>query len=102
MQNMIMVVIKNVKLVIECTKIPNAQKIPFLLQIQEVYHHQHCAEIMMVNIVSIDLYNHVYTCSQILFSEPRFSEILDLMNKLQPSFSYFTLYPDSILRIDSI
>ena len=96
MQNMIMVVIKNVKLVIECTKIPNAQKIPFLLQIQEAYHHQLCAEITMENIVSIDLYNHVYTCSEILFSEPRFSEILDLMNKLQVPFSYFIFYPDSI------
>jgi len=30
------------------------------------------------------------------FSEPRFSERLDLMNKLQLPFSYFTLYPDSI------
>ena len=30
------------------------------------------------------------------FSEPRFSEIIDLMNKLQLPFSYFTLYPDSI------
>ena len=30
------------------------------------------------------------------FSEPRFSEILDLMNKLQLPFSYSTLYPDSI------
>ena len=29
-------------------------------------------------------------------SEPQFSEILDLMNKLQLPFSYFTLYPDSI------
>ena len=97
MQNMIMVDIKNVKLVIECIKIPNVQKIPFLLQIQEVYHHQLCAEIMMVNIVSIDLYNHVYTCSEILCSESRFSEIvLDLMNKLQIAFSYFILYPDSI------
>ena len=31
------------------------------------------------------------------FSEPRFSEILNLMNKLRLFFSYFTLYPDSIL-----
>ena len=31
------------------------------------------------------------------FSEPQFSEIIDLMNKLQLPFSYFTLYPDSIL-----
>ena len=30
------------------------------------------------------------------FSEPPFSEILDLMNILQLPFSYFTLYPDSI------
>ena len=30
------------------------------------------------------------------FSEPRFSEILNLMNKLQLPFSYFTLYHDSI------
>ena len=30
------------------------------------------------------------------FSESRFSEILDLMNKLQLPFSYFTLYSDSI------
>ena len=30
------------------------------------------------------------------FSEFRFSEMLDLMNKLQLPFSYFTLYPDSI------
>ena len=30
------------------------------------------------------------------FSEPRFSEILDLMNKLQYPFSYFTLYRDPI------
>ena len=30
------------------------------------------------------------------FSKPQFSEILDLMNKLQLAFSYFTLYPDSI------
>ena len=30
------------------------------------------------------------------FSEPRFSEILDLMNKIQLPFSYSTLYPDSI------
>ena len=29
-------------------------------------------------------------------SEARFSEILNLMNKLQFPFSYFTLYPDSI------
>ena len=28
--------------------------------------------------------------------ETRFSEILDLMNKLQLPFSYFTLYPDLI------
>ena len=28
--------------------------------------------------------------------ETRFSEILDLMNKLQLPFSYFTRYPDSI------
>ena len=28
------------------------------------------------------------------FSEPQFSEILDLMNTLQLPFSYFTLYPD--------
>ena len=28
--------------------------------------------------------------------ETQFSEILDLMNKLQFPFSYFTLYPDSI------
>lgn len=52
MQNMIMVVIKNVKLAIECTKTPNALKIPFLLQIQEVYHHQLYAEITKENIVS--------------------------------------------------
>ena len=31
------------------------------------------------------------------FSEPLFSEILDLMNNLQLPFSYFTLYPDTIL-----
>ena len=30
------------------------------------------------------------------FSEPRFSEILNLMNKLQLPFSYITLYSDSI------
>ena len=30
------------------------------------------------------------------FSESRFSEILNLMNKLQLPFSYFTLYQDSI------
>ena len=30
------------------------------------------------------------------FSEPRFSEILNLMNKLQLPSSYFTFYPDSI------
>ena len=30
------------------------------------------------------------------FSEPGFSEILDLMNKLQLTFSYFTLYSDLI------
>ena len=30
------------------------------------------------------------------FSELRFSEILDLINKLQLTFSFFTLYPDSI------
>ena len=30
------------------------------------------------------------------FSEPGFSEILDLMNKLQLPFSYFTLYPNLI------
>ena len=30
------------------------------------------------------------------FSEPQFSEILDLMNELQLPFSYFTLYLDSI------
>ena len=29
------------------------------------------------------------------FSEPQFSEVLDLMNKLQLPFSYFTLYSDS-------
>ena len=29
-------------------------------------------------------------------SEPGFSEILDLMNKLQLLFSYFTFYGDSI------
>ena len=33
---------------------------------------------------------------EIRFSEPRFSEILNLMNKPQLPFSYFTLYPDSI------
>ena len=30
------------------------------------------------------------------FSEPWFSEMLDVMNKLQLPFSYFTLYLDSI------
>ena len=30
------------------------------------------------------------------FSEPRFSEILNLINELQLPFSYFTLNPDSI------
>ena len=30
------------------------------------------------------------------FSEPRFSEILDLMNELQLPFSYVTLYPDHV------
>ena len=30
------------------------------------------------------------------FSKPQFSEILDLMNKLQLAFSYFTLYSDLI------
>ena len=30
------------------------------------------------------------------FSEPRFSEILDLMNKLQNPFPYFTIHSDSI------
>ena len=30
------------------------------------------------------------------FSEPRYSKIFDLMNKLQLTFSYFTIYPDSI------
>ena len=30
------------------------------------------------------------------FSEPRFSEILKIMNKLQLTFLYMTLYPDSI------
>ena len=30
------------------------------------------------------------------FCEPQFSEILNLMNKLQIPFSYFTLYPDLI------
>ena len=30
------------------------------------------------------------------FSEPQFSEMLQLMNSLQLPFSYFTLYPDSI------
>ena len=33
------------------------------------------------------------------FSEPRFSEILDLVNKLQLPFSYSTLYPDSVQSI---
>ena len=33
-----------------------------------------------------------YSTSETRFSEPRFSEILDLMNKLQLTFSYFTLY----------
>ena len=37
----------------------------------------------------------VYT-PETRFSEPRFSEILDLMNKLELRFSYFTLYSDSI------
>ena len=36
------------------------------------------------------------------FSEPRFSEILDLMNKILLPFSYSTLYQDSIDWIDSI
>ena len=39
---------------------------------------------------------------KIRFSEPRLCEILDLMNKLQLPFSYFTIHPDSILGIDSI
>ena len=30
------------------------------------------------------------------FSEPQFSEMLQLMNSLQLPFSYFTLYPDSL------
>ena len=37
-----------------------------------------------------------YSTPETRFSEPQFSEILDLMNKLQLPFSYFTLYPDSI------
>ena len=30
------------------------------------------------------------------FSEPQFSEVLNLMNKIQLPFSYFTFYPDFI------
>ena len=37
-----------------------------------------------------------YSAPKIRFSEPQFSEILTLMNKLQPPFLYFTFYPDSI------
>ena len=33
------------------------------------------------------------------FSKPRFSEILNLMNKLQLLFSYFTLYPDYLVNL---
>ena len=45
------------------------------------------------------LYGCIYTFLYLKkpwYSEPRYSEILDLMNKLQLPFSYFTLYPDSI------
>ena len=35
-------------------------------------------------------YNIVHSIIEIRFSEPQFSEILDLMNKLQTPFSYFT------------
>ena len=37
-----------------------------------------------------------FTTPETRFSEPRYSEILNLMNKLQLPFSYFTLYSDSI------
>ena len=37
------------------------------------------------------------TTPETRFSEPRFSEVLNLMNELQLPFSYFALYPDLIL-----
>ena len=46
--------------------------------------------------LSIQNSNFPERFSEPWFSEPQFSEILDLMNKLQLPFSYFTLYPDSI------
>ena len=38
--------------------------------------------------------NRVISTPKTRFSEPWISEILDLMNKFQLSFSYSTLYPD--------
>ena len=37
-----------------------------------------------------------YSTPETRFSEPRFSEILDLMNKLHLTFSYFTVFSYSI------
>ena len=42
-------------------------------------------------------FDHRYHCApKTRFSEPQYSETLNLMNKFLLPFSYFTLYPDSI------
>ena len=38
----------------------------------------------------------LYRTPETRFSEPRFSETHDLMNKLSSFFTYFALYPESI------
>ena len=43
------------------------------------------------------MFQKLPTTPETRFSEPRFSEVLNLMNELQLPFSYFALYPDLIL-----
>ena len=58
-----------------------------------------CMDISILHIQSFFLHFLAYceakNTPKTRFSESRFSEILNLMNKLQLPFSYFSLYPDS-------
>ena len=64
---------------------PNAHAVPL-----RAIHH----DLLQLSLDLTQLYT-MYT-PETRFSEPQFSEILNLMNKLQLPFSYFTLYSDSI------
>ena len=54
-----------------------------------------CMDISILHIQSFFLHFLAY-CEAKNTPKTRFSEILNLMNKLQLAFSYFTLYPGSI------